>query len=143
MCISVFINSRFSSQLRSMTFQAFSGNTGRTFRSASSICCISAVFSWFPFPSVQVGLSSPVACDLDAPVLFCTVQRHTMERYTGRKQSPWRRPRTTIPKNIRKNIRNISEEANTVTNIPRNVLIPVSIKKKTFYKGSKNFQVSC
>jgi len=37
---------------------------------------------------------------------------------------PWRRPRITMPRNIRKKIRNISEAAKASTTTPRKVLNP-------------------
>ena len=50
------------------------------------------------------------------------------DRYTGRMHKPWRRPNKTIPRNIRKNIRKISDAANARTIIPRKVLKPTGEK---------------
>ena len=48
----------------------------------------------------------------------------------GKMMIPCKRPSTTMPKNILKNMRNISEAANAVTSIPRNVLNPVRKTEK-------------
>ena len=43
---------------------------------------------------------------------------------------PWSSPSMTMPKNIRKKIRNISDAANASTTIPRNVLTPKTCQEE-------------
>ena len=48
---------------------------------------------------------------------------------TGKKSSPFSKPKITIPNNILKNTLNISDFPAAVMQTPRNVVTPTNIKK--------------
>ena len=80
---------------------------------------------WAAFPS-----SFSLEVSLTERVVITEGLQQKKDRYTGRIHKPWRRPSTTMPKNIRKNMRKISEAAKASTTMPRKVVNPSSDKKE-------------
>lgn len=58
------------------------------------------------------------------PLWKSEAKLYKIDKWTGRKQSPWSRPSNTMLKNILKKIWNISDLENAVMKIPMRVLVP-------------------